>query len=164
MLQDEEEYCVIRPKIAIVRDYIGAVNDNPFLHDLDPRAMTESMNWLAADIETAACRLAEMTGVENTVLAGIGETQKRARAAAMLGHINGENALVTLSRTFMDYAAVPYFKLQDLEAEEKAGAGRFSCEKANAAMKGLSELHMLVKAIPAVYERLSAPAPYGAVA
>jgi hypothetical protein len=164
MLQDVEEYCVLRPKIAIVRDYIGAVNDNPFLHDLDPGAMTESMNWLAADIETAACTLARMTGVENTVAADIGERQKRAHAAALMGKINGKNPLVTLSRRFMDCAAVPYFRLQDLEAEEKTGAGRFSCNTANAAMNGLAELHMLVKAIPAVYERLSAPALNGAAA
>jgi hypothetical protein len=163
MLKDEEEYCVLRPKIAIVRDYIGAVNDNPFLHDLDPGAMTESMNWLAADIETAACTLARMTGIKN-MLTGIDDRQNGARGAVILGHINGENALVTLSRTFMDYATVPYFRLQALEAEEKSGAGRFSCDKANAAMKGLSDLHMLVKAIPAVYERLSAPAPDRAVA
>lgn len=164
MFLDEDERRMRRPKIAMVRDYIGAVNDNPFLYAPGPGALTESMNGLAADIELAACKLAEMTGVENTVLAGIGERQRGARVAALLGNMKGENALLTLSRTFMAYAAVPYFKLRELEAEEEAGVAPFSGDKAGAAMNGLAELHRLVKAIPAVYERLSAPAPNGAAA
>lgn len=163
MFMFDEERCTARPKIAIVRDFIGAVNCNPFLRDLKREDLLERMADIASDVEMAAETLSELAGVENIVMdEEAGGPRSFAGGLIALSHVNEESADIMLSGKFMEFASIPYFKLRELEDEERAD-GHICPQTAREAMAGLAGLHMLVKAVPAVYEQLSAPSPAGAV-
>lgn len=132
-----------RPKIAVVRDFIGAVNDN-FLHGLGREALLQKMDEIASDVKGAAKKLAELTGVENTVVEDGDAPSYLAGGLIALSHVNDENAEVFLSQKFMEYASDPYFKLRALEEGEKA-CGHVCPAKATEAMVGLASLHVAGK-------------------
>jgi len=156
----DRERQLARPKIAVVRDFIGAVNDNPFFHGLGREALLQKMDEIASDVKSAANKLAELTGVENTVVEDGDAPSYLAGGLIALSHVNDENAEVFLSQKFMEYASDPYFKLRALEEGEKA-CGHVCPAKATEAMVGLASLHMLVRAVPEVMKQLSAPSMNG---
>ena len=163
MFLNDEERLMVRPKIAVVRDFLVAVNENPFILSRDRAEIVEKMDDLASNVEMAAKKLSEVAGVDTLGFKDKSGEANNYLASGLIAMslMNEQSIDITLSDTFMTYCQKPYFKLRELEQDEKDG--HHHCpEKAKEAMVGLASLHLLVTSVPMVYEQLSrmpAPAP-----
>lgn len=164
MLADDERI-VLRPKIARVRDILNdgnCIEMNPFLRGYDQVRLLKVFEEFAGDVEKAGRILKEMTGVNPMAFKSV-PSSSGFLARGYISDINhgGKGAELVLSNAFQAHVSGPYFTLRELEAMEQAKCS-LCFGKAQKAMDGLGNLYAMARAVPMVYEQISAPSLNGA--
>ncbi len=151
---------IARAKIAYVREALDdhrSLSMNPFFRGYSPKELSAAFNAFGDDAKTAATFLANNTDVDLFDVRAADIKGYMYARQFYLAERTGKNAEMMLSGVFQKRIMQTYSTLIDLEKAELA-TGHCDEIRAAAAMKVLSSVYVLARAVPAVYQAEKSPA------